>query len=89
MIIVDAKVLDATRISDLENNVFEGWRHDVPSHRTFTWKERHSYVNPSELRKRWWIRLVASTKGVEGDNSEGAQIVHNAYLSTIHVRTHV
>ena len=34
--ISDAKVPDATRITDLEEDVFEGRRRDVPSHGTFT-----------------------------------------------------
>ena len=48
-----AKVTDATRINDPGEDVFEGQRQDVPSHRTFTSKERHSDVNPSDLSKRW------------------------------------
>ena len=39
--IADAKVTDATRITDLEDDVFEGRRQDVRSHRNFTSKERH------------------------------------------------
>ena len=33
--IADAKVPDATRINDIEEDGFEGQRQDVPSHRTF------------------------------------------------------
>ena len=53
LIITEAKVPDETRITNLEEDVFEGWRQDVPSHRTFTSKEIHSDVNPYYLSKIW------------------------------------
>ena len=34
----------------------------VPSHKTFTYRERHSDINPFEIRKRWQIGLGAATK---------------------------
>ena len=55
--IANAKVPDATRITDLEEDIFEGRRQDVPSHRTFTSKYRHLDVNPFDLSKRCHIGL--------------------------------
>ena len=51
--IADAKFPNATRITDLEEDVFESQSQDIPSHRTFTSKERHSGVKSSDLSKRW------------------------------------
>ena len=39
--IADAKFPDATRSTDIEENIFEGRHQDVPSHRIFTPKEIH------------------------------------------------
>ena len=58
----DAKVSDATRITDIEKEVFEGWRQDILSHRNFTSKERHLDVSQSDLRKIFQIGLGANTK---------------------------
>ena len=52
VIIAYAKVPDATRITDIDKDVFLGRHQDVLSHQTFTSKERYSGVNPSELIKR-------------------------------------
>ena len=41
VIIANAKVSDATRITDLDEGVFEVQRQGIPSHRTFTSKDRH------------------------------------------------
>ena len=51
--IANAKVPDATRINYTDEEVFEGRRQDIPSHRNFTSKERHPDVNPYDLSKRW------------------------------------
>ena len=51
--ITNAKVPDATMITDLDKGVFEDRCQDVPSHRNFTFKERHLAVNPSYLREIW------------------------------------
>ena len=63
--IADTKVSYATRITDIEEEVFEGWLQYIPSHRTLTSKERHFDVNPSKLSKRWQIGLGAATKTVK------------------------
>ena len=62
MRITNAKVPDATRITNLQEDVFEGQHQYLPSHRTFTFKERHSDVNPYDLSERWNIGLGAATK---------------------------
>ena len=62
MRISDAKVLYATRITNLEEDVFEGRIQDVTSHRIFTSKEKHLDVKPSDLRERWQIGLGAPNK---------------------------
>ena len=62
MIIANAKVSHATKINDIDEDVFEGRSQDVPSHRTFTYKDRHPYVNPSDARERCQILLGAATK---------------------------
>ena len=61
VIIFDAKVPDATIINDPDEDVFKGRCQDLPSHRTFTSKERHLYVNPSDISKIWHIVLSAAT----------------------------
>ena len=66
--ISDAKVPDLTRITNLEEDVFEGRREDVPSPRTFTSKSKHSDFNPYENSKRWHIGLVAATKTLKETN---------------------
>ena len=68
MRIANSKVPDATRITDLEDDVFEGRRQDVPSHRTFTFKERHSDVKPSDIIKIWKIGLGTTTKNLKAKN---------------------
>ena len=62
MRIAEAKVPDATRITDIAEDVFEGPCQDVTSHSTFTSKEIHSDFNPSDLSKRWQMGLGTSTK---------------------------
>ena len=59
--ITDAKVPDATRITDINEDFFEGRCQDVPSHRTFNSKDRYSDVNTYDLSKIWRIGLGAST----------------------------
>ena len=60
--IADAKVLDATKIIDLDEEVFEGQRQEVPYHRTLTLKEKHSDVNPYYLGEICMIGLCSATK---------------------------
>ena len=60
--IAEAKVPNATRITDIEEDIFEGRCQDVPSHRTFTSKERLLDVNPYDLSEIWQIGLGAVTK---------------------------
>ena len=62
MRIADAKVLDATRITDIEEDVFECWCQDITSQRTFTSKNRNLYVNLSDLSKIWQIVIGAAAK---------------------------
>ena len=50
-----------SRITDLDDDVFEGWRQDVPSHRYFISNEIYSDVNPSDLSKIRKIGLGAAT----------------------------
>ena len=59
--ISDAKVPDATIITNLDEDVFEGRRQNVTYHRKFTSKERHLGVNPCDIIKRWHIGLGATT----------------------------
>ena len=58
----DAKYSNATRINDLDEDVFEGRCQDKPSHRIFTSKERHSDVNSFDIIERWQIELGAAIK---------------------------
>ena len=51
VIITDAKVPYATGITNIDEDVFEGRRQDITSHRTLTTKERHLDVNTSDLRE--------------------------------------
>ena len=60
--IADAKVPDATRINDLDKDVFEGPRQDVPSHRIFMPKEIYLDVNPSDFSERWKIGIGSAYK---------------------------
>ena len=60
--ISNAKVVDTTGITDLNKDFFEGQHQGVPSHKTFTSKERHFDVNPSDLSKIWKIGLGNATK---------------------------
>ena len=53
VIIANAKVPDATRINDLDEDVLEGRYQDIPSHRTFKSRERDPDVNKYDLSERW------------------------------------
>ena len=60
--ITNAKVPDATRINDPDENVFEGQCQGVPSHRNFASKEKHSDINVYNISRRWKIVIGAITK---------------------------
>ena len=72
--IADAKFTYATIINDLYEEVFEGRRQDVPYHRTFTSKERHSDVNQSYLSEICQIGLGAATNKLKATTKRMLQL---------------
>ena len=89
VIITDAKLTDATRINDLYEDVFEGRLQDIPFHRNFLSKERHSDVNTSDLSNICQIGIDASTKMLKATNQNNAPIGYHFHLKTIQIQPHV
>ena len=75
--------------TDLDKDVFEWQCQDVPSHRTFTSKERHLYVNLSDPQQEMIDRNRWIDQETKGDDSEDSPIVHHECLKTIQIWPHV
>ena len=84
--IADAKVVDAKIITDIDKDVFEGRRQDVPSHRTFTSKEKHLDVTFIWRHLEMADRTMCRHQDVEGDYSKDAPISYHVHINTIQIR---